>query len=146
MHYNVDKPSWSVYSVFDLQCNSWKQRKRSFSPAYYIKCCAHGVANCVKITRLTSISSNKIIKLRENFMWPLSHVIPLMKTIPYLSHARSWSRFCVTSSLALDNWGQNVKLLAISQTRQFYIFLTDLPSNFWTIARLLGKIKHTVSF
>ena len=55
--------------------------------------------------------------------------------------------FCVTS-LALDNWGQqycqtlgNESNPPIPQTdRQ-----TDLPSNFLKIARLLRKIKHTVS-
>ena len=34
-----------------------------------------------------------------------SHVIPLIETIPYLSHALS-QNFFITSSLALDNWGQ----------------------------------------
>ena len=37
-----------------------------------------------------------------------------------------------------------VKLLAITQTRQFQIFSTNLPSNFWKIAQLLGKIANTI--
>ena len=46
----------------------------------------------------------------------------------------------------LDTQGKNiVKLLAISQTRQLQLFLTDLPPNFWKITRLLGKVKNTVS-
>ena len=54
----------------------------------------------------------------------------------------------MTSSLALNNRGQNIdKLLAISQTPSILQTdrQTDLPSNFLKIARLLGKIKHTVS-
>ena len=44
----------------------------------------------VKIKRLTSVSSNKIIKLQKYFICGhSSHVIPLIETIPYLSHARS---------------------------------------------------------
>ena len=44
----------------------------------------------VKISRLTSISFNKIIKLPKYFICVhSSHVIPLIETIPYLSHARS---------------------------------------------------------
>ena len=36
------------------------------------------------------------------------------------------------------------KYMAISQTCQFQLFLTDLPSNFWKIAWLLGPIKNTI--
>ena len=44
----------------------------------------------VKIKRLTSVSSNKIIKLQKYFICGhSSHVIPLIETISYLSHARS---------------------------------------------------------
>ena len=44
----------------------------------------------VKSNRLTSISFNKIIKVPKYFICDHSfHVIPLIKTIPYLSHARS---------------------------------------------------------
>ena len=44
----------------------------------------------VKIKRLTSVSSNKFIKLQKYFICGhSSHVIPLIETIPYLSHARS---------------------------------------------------------
>ena len=47
------------------------------------------------------------------------------------------TQFCVTSSLAVDNWGQ--------KCRQNQLVLKDLPSIFWNIDRLLGKIKDTVS-
>ena len=49
-------------------------------------------ASCnVKSNRLTSIFSNKIIKLPKFFICGhSSHVIPITETIPYLSHA--WSR------------------------------------------------------
>ena len=41
--------------------------------------------------------------------------------------------------------GKNIfKLLAISQSCQFQLFLTDLLLNFWKIAQLLGKVKNTV--
>ena len=45
--------------------------------------------------------------------------------------------FGVTSSLALDNWGQKYC--------RNQLFLKDFPSVFWKIARFLGKIKNTVS-
>ena len=63
----------------------------------------------------------------------------------YLSHARSrnfawhllWYSFTKSKNI--------VKLLAKSQTRQLQLFSTDKNSNFWKIARLLGKMKNTVS-
>ena len=71
-----------------------------------------------KINGLTSISSHKTIKLPKNFTCGhSSHVIPL--------------------TLAVDNWGQ--------KCRQNQLVLKDLPSIFWNIDRLLGKIKDTVS-
>ena len=64
---------------------------------------------------------------------------------PYLSHVRSqnfaWHLLCL-----LTTEGKNIaKLLAISQTCRFQFFFTDLPRNFWKIARLLSKIKNTVT-
>ena len=63
----------------------------------------------------------------------------------YLSHARSrnfawhllWYSFTKSKNI--------VKLLAKIQTRQLQLFSTDKNSNFWKIARLLGKMKNTVS-
>ena len=66
---------------------------------------------------------------------------------PYLSHAQSrnfaWHLLWLSTTE-----GKNIdKLLAISQTPSILQTdrQTDLPSNFLKIARLLGKIKHTVS-
>ena len=69
----------------------------------------------------------------------------IIQCYPYLPHARSrhfaWHLLWIWTTK-----GKNiVKLSAISQTRQFQPFSTDLPSIFWKIASLLGKIKNTVS-
>ena len=42
--------------------------------------------------------------------------------------------FCLTSSLVVDNCGLKYY--------QNQLFLKDLPSNFWKIARFPGKIKY----
>ena len=79
--------------------------------------------------------------LSENLQWNYGS----FNVYPYLSRARSqnfvWHLFCL-----LTTEGKNiVKLLAISRTCQFQFFFTDLPRNFWKIARLLGKIKNTIT-
>ena len=68
-------------------------------------------------------------------MWPLT------ETIPYLSHAWSWNFEQHLLWLSTTEGTNIVKLLAINQTHQFQLFLTD----FWKIAQLLCKIKKTIS-
>ena len=69
----------------------------------------------------------------------------IIQCYPYLPHARSrhfaWHLLWIWTTKGK----KDVKLSAISQTRQFQPFSTDLPSIFWKIASLLGKIKNTVS-
>ena len=63
----------------------------------------------------------------------------------YLSHAR-WRNFAwYLLWLSTTERKNIVKLLTISHSRQFQLFSTDLPSNFWKIAWLLGNTKTTVS-
>ena len=63
----------------------------------------------------------------------------------YLSHAR-WRNFAWHLLWLSTTERKNiVKVLAISHTRQFQLFSTDLPSNFWKIAWLPGNIKNAVS-
>ena len=74
-----------------------------------------------------------------------SHVIPLIETIPYylMHYHRIFSLHLLWHSTTGD---KNIfKLLAISQSCQFQLFLTDLLLNFWKIAQLLGKVKNTAS-
>ena len=40
---------------------------------------------------------------------------------------------------------ETVRNRGVSVQRGSTVFPTDVPSNFWKIARLLGKIKNTVS-
>ena len=92
-----------------------------------------------EIILLNTILRNHL--LSENLQWNYGS----FNGYPYLSHARSqnfaWHLLCL-----LTTEGKNiVKLLAISQTCQFQLFFTDLPRNFWKIARLLGKIKNTIT-
>lgn len=100
----------------------------------------------VNINRLTSIGSNKIIKLPKYFICGLSlNAIPLTESIPFLSHARSRSFAWDLLWLSTTEGKNIVKFLAVSQSHQFQLFLTNWPSNFWKIARVLGKIKNIVS-
>ena len=56
------------------------------------------------------------------------------------------AEFCVKSSLSLDNWGQKCcQTLGNKPNLSIPIFFTDLPRNFWKIARLLGKIKNAIT-
>ena len=56
------------------------------------------------------------------------------------------AEFCVTSSLSLDNWGQKCcQTLGNKPNLSIPIFFTDLPRNFWKIARILGKIKNAIT-
>ena len=54
------------------------------------------------------------------------------------------AEFCVTSSLSLDNWGQKY-CQTLGKPVNSNFFCTDLPRNFWKIARVLGKIKNTIT-
>ena len=66
-------------------------------------------ASCnVKSNRLTSICSNKIIKLPKFFICGhSSHVIPITETIPiYLMHDHGILCHIYVTCLALDIWGQ----------------------------------------
>ena len=65
--------------------------------------------------------------------------------LPYISHARSRDFAWHLHWLSTTEGKIIVKLLAISQTRQFQLFLTNLPSNFRKITQPIGKIKNTVS-
>ena len=65
----------------------------------------------------------------------------IIQCYPYLSPARSRNFAWHLLWLSTTEGKNNVKILAISQTRQFQLLSTDLPSNFWKIARLLDKIK-----
>ena len=89
------------------------------------------------------ISLNKILRIPRFRKYALK--LCTIQCFPHLSHARSrnfaWHRLWLATTE-----GKNiVKLFTTSQTRQFQLFSTNLPSNFWKIARLLGKIKNTVS-
>ena len=57
----------------------------------------------------------------------------------------SFNQLPLFISCAITAFCHIVKLSAISQTRQFQLFSTDLPSIFWKIAWPLGEIKDTVS-
>ena len=63
---------------------------------------------------------------------------------PSLPHARSQNFVWHLLWLSTNKGRITVKLLAVSQTRQFQLFSTALPSNFWKIAQFISKI-NTVS-
>ena len=68
----------------------------------------------VKINRLTSISSNKIIKLPKYLICGhSSRVIPLIETVLYLSHARS-RNFASLGDIFFGSWQLRAKILSNS--------------------------------